>query len=605
MLILTVSRAGEHFTELKASGDAPVTLGSSNANTLPLPDDALAREHCVLSMAGAQWVLTDLAGGGVFVNSSPVTQRTMEDGDIIGLGPFKLVVSIKPDETQARPLSQDPVQSSGQAAVPAQKGESIPAAQPDSDTGPAQDKTVFRPRPTFEGQGANALEVFEGPRQGLIHRFGDTLHIGRASDCDLVLDDPSISRQHGLVSRSKKGWEAKSLHDRNPLTLNGQAIRTAPVKTGDILGVGPARLRLVLSAEAAAPKRRFEIPPVLQNRKVLLGIGAGVFLVLVLGLFLSGPEKKPGDSVLQEARQKERAMDEAEISRKVSTLMVQGQKLVDQGEWDQAVARFQAVLDIQPGNAEATRSVADLRGKIAEREAKARERERQTAELHKKVVGMIVEGDRLLSQGKFDEAAAAVGKALKVSPDDKEAQDLLAKITQASEASRRAAEEKSRKQAESRARLRDVYAKADEYARIGQLYQAMKLYREASAEDTDQARAADAKAKAARLQDTLVKQVMPDYNQGLKYYSQKKYHEALKCWLNVLAVYPEAKETNAKVAELRPTMEAEAKRLYEEGLVYEGLGNRQEAMKRWEAVLEIMPFEDNPYRLKALAKRGN
>jgi tetratricopeptide (TPR) repeat protein len=118
-------------------------------------------------------------------------------------------------------------------------------------------------------------------------------------------------------------------------------------------------------------------------------------------------------------------------------------------------------------------------------------------------------------------------------------------------------------------------------------------------------RAGEAKAKAARLQDTLVKQVMPDYNQGLKYYSQKKYHEALKCWLNVLAVYPEAKETNAKVAELRPTMEAEAKRLYEEGLVYEGLGNRQEAMKRWEAVLEIMPFEDNPYRLKALAKRGN
>ncbi len=605
MLILTVSRAGEHFTELKASGDKPVTFGSSSTNTVLLPDDSLAREHCVLSLAETQWILTDLAGGGVSVNSAPVTQRTIEDGDIIGLGPFKIVVSLQQDEAPVSSPIRDSAQQSGQAAAAAPEPEPSPGADPEPDAAPAQDKTVFRPRPTFQGQGPNALEVFEGPGQGLIHRFGDTLRIGRAEHCDLVLLAPSISREHGLVSRSRRGWEAKSLNERNPLTLNGQPIRTAPVKTGDVLGVGPARLRLALEAGVAKAGRRIELPAALKNRKILLGIGAGVFLVFVLGLFLSGPEKKTGDAVLQEARQKERAMDEAEVERKISTLLVQGQKLSDQGEWDQALARFQAVLDIQPGQADASRAVAELGGKIAEREATTRERDRQTAELHKKVVGIIMEGDRLLAQGKFDEAATAVGKALKVSPDDREAQDLLAKINQNSEASRRQAEEKSRMQAESRTRLRELYVQADEHLRAGRLYPAMKLYRDAAAEDADHARAAEAKAKVGRLQDSLVKQVMPDYNQGLKFYTQKKYPEALKCWLKVLDVYPEAKETNAKVAELRPVMEAEAKRLYEEGLVYEGLGNRQEAMNRWKAVLESMPFEDNPYRLKALAKRGH
>lgn len=605
MLILTVSRAGEHFTEFRASGDEPVTLGSSSANTLPLPDDALAREQCALSLADTQWMLTDLAGGGVSVNSAPVTQRAIEAGDIIGLGPFKIVVSLQQDEAPVHSPVRDSAQPSGQAAPAAPEPEPAAGAEPEPDAGPVQDKTVFRPRPTFQGQGPNALEVFEGPGQGLIHRFGDTLRIGRAEECDLILQAPSISREHGLVTRSRRGWEAKSLNERNPLTLNGQPIRTAPVKTGDVLGVGPARLRLVLEAGVAKAGRRFELPAALKNRKVLLGIGAGVFLALVLGLFLSGPEKKPGDAVLQEARQKERAMDEAEVARKISTLLVQGQKLSDQGEWDQALARFQAVLDIQPGQADAARAVAELGGKIAERETQARERDRQTAELHKKVVGIIVEGDRLLAQGKFDEAATAVGKALKISPDDREALDLLAKINQTSETSRRQAEEKARQQAESRTRLREMYAKADEHLRAGKLYPAMKLYRDAAAEDADQARAGEAKAKVARLQDTLVKQVMPDYNQGLKFYTQKKYHEALKCWLKVLDVYPEARETKAKVAELRPTMEAEAKRLYEEGLVYEGLGNRQEAMHRWQAVLDNMPFEDNLYRQKALAKRGH
>jgi pSer/pThr/pTyr-binding forkhead associated (FHA) protein/tetratricopeptide (TPR) repeat protein len=589
MLILTISRAGEHFAEIKASGDQPVTLGSSNTNTLTLPDDSLASEHAALSLADGQWVLTDLSGRGLSVNSLPVTQGPIQDGDIISLGLFKIVAAVQTD--QARQVQEA-------AGPPASEPEPGPAADQ------APDKTVFRMRPTFEGQGQNALEVFAGPRLGLILRFGDALRIGRGEKCDLVLQDPSISREHGLLTRTHKGFEAKSLSERNPMTVNGQSIRTAPVKTGDVLGVGPARLRLALGAGATPSGRRLTIPAGLKNRKVLLAFGGGLFLALVLAMFLSGPKNRPGEAVLQEARQKEQAAGQAELAGRVSALLVQGQKLADQGDLDQALARYQAALDIKPGQDEAERAVADLRAKMVERDATARERERRTAELRGKVVGLIMEGDRLLAQGKFEEAEAQAGKALAVSPDDQEARDLLAKARQAGDTARRQAEEKSRQQAESRAILRETYAKADEKARAGQLYPAMKLYRDGAAQDADQTRAAEAKVKAASLQDALVKQIMPDYNQGLKFYAQKKYREALKSWLKALEVYPEARETTAKVAEIKPIMEAEAKRLYEEGLVYEGLGNRQEAMNRWQAVLEAMPFEDNPYRQKALAKQG-
>jgi hypothetical protein len=49
-------------------------------------------------------------------------------------------------------------------------------------------------------------------------------------------------------------------------------------------------------------------------------------------------------------------------------------------------------------------------------------------------------------------------------------------------------------------------------------------------------------------------------------------------------------------------LEAEAKRLYEEGLVYDGLGDRETAKARWRAVLETMPLQDNEYYRKAAAK---
>lgn len=617
MLVLTVSRAGEHVAEFRAAGEKPVTLGGSDACTLVLADASVAREHAALAFDGEAWVLTNLAGEGLAVNSEPVTQRAVRDGDILSLGAFRLVVSVQPD---AAPEAAAPRADTPEAgAVPA------PEAV-------AQDKTVFRPRPTFAGAGPNALEIEEGPGQGLVHRFGESLRIGRAATCDLVLQDPAVSREHGLLERAAQGWQATSLNERNPLTLNGQAIRTAPVTSGDLLGAGATRLRLLLGEAPAkdagqakakamanpsiktpgnipgnATGARFPRPDLsalLRNRKVLLWGGGGVFGLLVLLFLFSGSDKTTGDVVLQEVRQKERAMSDSEQTRRVANLLTQGQKLADQGDLDQALARFQSVLESQPGNEQAQSAVKDLRARLDARDAQAREKEQQAAALHQKIVGLITEGDRQLAQGKYAEAAATAAKALEIAPGDKEAEDLLEKSTKAAETARRQAEDKARQQTEARARLRDMYAKADENARAGNNYQAMKLYRDASAEDPDQARAADAKAKAARLQDALVKQVMPDYNQGLKFYAQKKYHEALACWLRVLEVYPEAKETNAKVAELRPVMEADAKRLYEEGLVYEGLGNRAEARRRWQEVLEIMPFQDNVYRQKAEAKLG-
>ena len=86
--------------------------------------------------------------------------------------------------------------------------------------------------------------------------------------------------------------------------------------------------------------------------------------------------------------------------------------------------------------------------------------------------------------------------------------------------------------------------------------------------------------------------------------SQKKYGEAFVIWTKVLEIYPEAKETRAKVNELAPTLEAEARRLYAEGLVYQGLGNMETARERWREAMAAMPLQDNEYYRKSAAKLG-
>jgi hypothetical protein len=56
------------------------------------------------------------------------------------------------------------------------------------------------------------------------------------------------------------------------------------------------------------------------------------------------------------------------------------------------------------------------------------------------------------------------------------------------------------------------------------------------------------------------------------------------------------------MAEAINELEAQAKKLYQEGLVYEGIGQNGKAAEKWREVLKIMPVESNTYYQKSLEK---
>jgi tetratricopeptide (TPR) repeat protein len=573
MLELSVSRGGEPLPGVKFAGCGPCVIGGAPGLDLTLPGGGVLAEHCRIERGASGWTVAAAPGARMAVNGQDTPLAPLRNGDVIAIGEYLLTAS----------LAHDP---------PARR-----------DAAPS-DRTEFRPRPVFAGEGPNAAEVFEGPGQGTIMRFGARLSIGRSPGSDLVLADPSVSREHALIERSGQGYAVKALNDRNPVLQNGAPVKSAALKSGDVLTLGACKLRIAIMQSAPSFDHFARLTALTQNRKLMTGAGCALF-ALLLALFLfsgSGPGKD--EELLNKTRQKEQAQFEAEAGRKTAALLAQAAQAMERGEFAQALARYQSVLEAAPGNAEALAGVGQARARQEERESAQREQDRMTAQKRERVTAFIQEADRHLAKGKFEDAAKAADKALKENPGDQEALSLLARVNAEAESARRQADDKTQSEKLRRERLRDLYAKADAHARAGELFPALRAYREASEEDADQARAADARAKIARLQDALVKQIMPDYNQGLRLYSQKKYAEAMASWQKVLAVYPEARETRARVAELKPVLEKEAKRLYEEGLVFEGLGNRDEARERFKAVLDVMPFEDNSYRQKALAKLG-
>jgi hypothetical protein len=70
------------------------------------------------------------------------------------------------------------------------------------------------------------------------------LLIGRHYSCDVVLTDPSVSRQHARVMFRDGGWILQDLASTNGTTVNGALVGRCALEPGDHLGLGLERLRV-------------------------------------------------------------------------------------------------------------------------------------------------------------------------------------------------------------------------------------------------------------------------------------------------------------------------------------------------------------------------
>jgi Protein of unknown function (DUF3662)/FHA domain len=66
--------------------------------------------------------------------------------------------------------------------------------------------------------------------------------IGRSSGCDIVVDDPNVSRRHAEIRRLGAGYSLVDLGSTNGTEVNGQRVGETSLMNGDVIGVGTTRL---------------------------------------------------------------------------------------------------------------------------------------------------------------------------------------------------------------------------------------------------------------------------------------------------------------------------------------------------------------------------
>ena len=214
----------EHADVIVAPGET--TLGSAADNNVVVPGAAVAPHHISLAVSERSIVLAVRdAQARVHVNARPVREKALlRLGDVVSLDTIQFV--LKPDRDEAI-RTKLPAPGSGMPTPPP------PIA--------GEDLNATRAR---QAPAKVVLRGVSGSYFGKIVPVRGRLTIGRGSDCDLVLDEPEMSRRHAVIENSGDGIYLRDLGSANGTFVNGVQVRDAVLHPDDQIAFDQNRFLL-------------------------------------------------------------------------------------------------------------------------------------------------------------------------------------------------------------------------------------------------------------------------------------------------------------------------------------------------------------------------
>jgi DNA-binding NtrC family response regulator len=125
-----------------------------------------------------------------------------------------------------------------------------------ADRDPNLTQSLVRKRSTDGTVRELELQVTGGPSAGLSYgSASETIRVGSHPRCDLVIDDPTVSRFHCEIELDAEGARITDLDSRNGTLIDGVAVLRAPLADGARLRIGRTRIEVVLGAK----RRQLEV----------------------------------------------------------------------------------------------------------------------------------------------------------------------------------------------------------------------------------------------------------------------------------------------------------------------------------------------------------
>jgi len=105
-----------------------------------------------------------------------------------------------------------------------------------------------------------SIQLLTGPLAGNIVQISKTtITIGREPGNDVVIPDPTVSRQHARLIYNGSQWSVEKLNPQNTLAVNRREVQQAVISDRDTISIGPGTSFLFISGAGA--QRAVPPPP--------------------------------------------------------------------------------------------------------------------------------------------------------------------------------------------------------------------------------------------------------------------------------------------------------------------------------------------------------
>lgn len=202
-----------------------VMLGRSVGADVRLPHATVSEQHAIVRLEAEGYVLVDgESTNGTRVNGDKVVpgrKKKLHDGDRIDIGVYSIVFEgAKPSvETVTAERTAELARRLFRAS---QRGSQIGGARLVLLGGPQIGKSV-----------GSSTAIPEPPAKVVI---------GRAETCQLILNDPDVSREHAEVARDLDGITIRNLESKNGVIVQGNSVQQRRLRDGDEIMLGKTRL---------------------------------------------------------------------------------------------------------------------------------------------------------------------------------------------------------------------------------------------------------------------------------------------------------------------------------------------------------------------------
>ncbi len=201
---------GEHPDTFWAEGR--LSIGSGDTHRVRINHPSVGESHLMIDadpVRGIELLVQNKSD--VHVNGRSIKAKALVRlGDMVLLGPVKMLIKADSDNRQAPPPSVNDGVSPGIKNLAARA----------------------------------TLRAVSGQYFGKVIGLKVRTTIGRGSECDLVLDEPEMSRQHACIESTGSGIYLRDLGSANGTYVNGVAVRDAVLKPGDQIAFDQNRFLL-------------------------------------------------------------------------------------------------------------------------------------------------------------------------------------------------------------------------------------------------------------------------------------------------------------------------------------------------------------------------